>query len=101
MFQLEKLISKNYFLNLSAKEAFKAYVRAYESHSLKNIFNVQTLDLKAVGRCETLLISISAEKICGKCFSLICRHSFIKKLSTKMYLNITDKIIRFNSFKNG
>jgi Domain of unknown function (DUF4217) len=48
--QLEKLISKNYFLNLSAKEAFKAYVRSYESHSLKNIFNVQTLDLKAVGR---------------------------------------------------
>ncbi len=46
LFQLEKLISKNYFLNLSAKEAFKAYVRSYESHSLKNIFNVQTLDLK-------------------------------------------------------
>merc|ERR1712240_305311 len=48
--QLEKLISKNYFLNISAKEAFKAYVRAYESHSLKQIFNVQTLDLAAVGR---------------------------------------------------
>jgi len=48
--QMEKLISKNYFLNLSAKEAFKAYVRAYESHSLKHIFNVQTLDLTAVGR---------------------------------------------------
>ena len=27
----------NYFLNLSAKEAFKAYVRAYESHSLKQV----------------------------------------------------------------
>jgi len=48
--QLEKLITKNYFLNLSAKEAFKAYVRAYESHSLKNIFDVQTLDLTAVGK---------------------------------------------------
>jgi len=48
--QLEKLISKNYFLNLSAKEAFKGYARAYESHSLKQIFNVQTLDLKAVGQ---------------------------------------------------
>lgn len=47
--QLEKLVAKNYFLNLSAKEAFKAYVRAYESHSLKQIFDVQTLDLKAVG----------------------------------------------------
>ena len=40
---MEKLISKNYFLNISAKEAFKAYVRAYESHSLKQIFNVQVL----------------------------------------------------------
>ena len=47
---MEKLISKNYFLNVSAKEAFKAYVRSYESHSLKQIFNVQTLDLTAVGR---------------------------------------------------
>ena len=36
--QLEKLVSKNYFLNLSAKEAFKAYIRSYESHSLKQVF---------------------------------------------------------------
>ena len=48
--QLEKLITKNYFLNVSAKEAFKSYVRAYESHALKQIFNVQTLDLTQVGK---------------------------------------------------
>jgi len=48
--QLEKLITKNYFLNLSAKEAYKAYVRAYESHSLKQIYDVQNLDLKCVGQ---------------------------------------------------
>lgn len=48
--QLEKLIQKNYFLYSSAREAYKAYVRAYESHSLKTIFDVQTLDLIAVGR---------------------------------------------------
>merc|ERR1712106_158274 len=47
--QLEKLISKNYFLNVSAKEAYKAYVRAYESHSLKHIYDVQNLCLKSVG----------------------------------------------------
>merc|ERR1711981_772539 len=47
--QLEKLISKNYFLNISAKEAYKVYVRAYESHSLKHIYDVQSLDMKAVG----------------------------------------------------
>ncbi|EEB18709.1 DEAD box ATP-dependent RNA helicase, putative [Pediculus humanus corporis] len=46
--QLEKLIGKNYFLNLSAKEAFKSYVRAYDSHHLKNIFDVNTLDLEKV-----------------------------------------------------
>lgn len=46
--QLEKLIGKNYFLNLSAKEAYKAYVRAYDSHHLKQIFDVETLDLEKV-----------------------------------------------------
>jgi ATP-dependent RNA helicase DDX18/HAS1 len=39
--QLEKLIGKNYFLNLSAKEAYKAYVRAYDSHSLKKNIRCQ------------------------------------------------------------
>jgi len=47
--QLETLISKNYFLNKSAQEAFKSYVRSYASHSLKSIFNVESLDLKTVG----------------------------------------------------
>ena len=45
-FQLEKLIEKNYFLHKSAQEAFKSYVRAYASHSLKNIYDVETLDLQ-------------------------------------------------------
>lgn len=48
--QLEKLITKNYFLNLSAKEAFKSYVRAYDSHHLKTIFDIETLDLQKVGK---------------------------------------------------
>ncbi|XP_031776259.1 probable ATP-dependent RNA helicase pitchoune [Apis florea] len=48
--QLEKLVSKNYFLNMSAKEAFKAYVRAYDSHHLKQIFNIETLDLAKVAK---------------------------------------------------
>lgn len=48
--QLEKLIGKNYFLNLSAKEAYKAYVRSYDSHSLKQIFDVNTLDLVSVAK---------------------------------------------------
>ena len=48
--QLEKLVGKNYFLNSSAKEAYKAYVRAYDSHSLKHIFDVSTLDLITVAK---------------------------------------------------
>lgn len=49
-FQLEKLIEQNYYLNKSAKEAYKCYVRAYDSHSLKEIFDVNTLDLVSVAK---------------------------------------------------
>ncbi|XP_055848743.1 probable ATP-dependent RNA helicase pitchoune [Episyrphus balteatus] len=54
--QLEKLISKNYFLNQSAKEAFKGYVRAYDSHQLKTIFDVNTLDLQTVAKSFGFLV---------------------------------------------
>lgn len=54
--QLEKLISKNYFLNVSAKEAFKAYVRAYDSHHLKQIFDIETLDLTKVAKSFGFLV---------------------------------------------
>ncbi|MBN3307413.1 DDX18 helicase, partial [Amia calva] len=46
--QLDKLIEKNYYLHKSAQEAYKAYVRAYDSHSLKQIYSVNTLDLPKV-----------------------------------------------------
>ncbi|KAG1675927.1 ATP-dependent RNA helicase DDX18 [Nymphon striatum] len=46
--QLEKLICSNHYLHISAKEAYKNYVRAYDSHHLKNIFDVETLDLNQV-----------------------------------------------------
>ena len=46
-------MSKNYFLQASAKEAFKGYVRAYAAHHHKDVFNIETLDLKKV-RCFTL-----------------------------------------------
>ncbi|CAK9820551.1 Probable ATP-dependent RNA helicase pitchoune [Anthophora plagiata] len=54
--QLEKLISKNYFLNASAKEAFKAYVRAYDSHHLKQIFDIETLDLTKLAKSFGFLV---------------------------------------------
>ncbi|XP_065209758.1 probable ATP-dependent RNA helicase pitchoune [Planococcus citri] len=43
--QLQQLIQKNYFLHMSAKEAFKSYIRAYDAHHMKDIFNVETIDL--------------------------------------------------------
>ena len=46
--QLEKLVSQNFYLNKSAREAYKGYIRAYDSHSLKQIYNVNTLDLVKV-----------------------------------------------------
>lgn len=30
---------------MSAKEAFKSYIRAYDAHHLKDIFNIETVDL--------------------------------------------------------
>lgn len=46
--QLERLIEKNYHLNKSSREAYKSYVRAYACSSMKDIFNVRTLDMKKV-----------------------------------------------------
>lgn len=48
--QLEKLIEKNYYLANSAKDGFASYLQSYASHSLKKIFDVNSLDLKKVGK---------------------------------------------------
>ncbi len=48
--QLEKLVEKNYYLHQAAKEAFRSYILAYNSHGLKDAFNIHALDLKAVAR---------------------------------------------------
>ncbi|KAL6175361.1 hypothetical protein ACLB2K_052002 [Fragaria x ananassa] len=46
--QLEKLVANNYHLNRAAKDAYRSYLLAYNSHSMKDIFNVHRLDLQAV-----------------------------------------------------
>ncbi|KAJ7286639.1 hypothetical protein O6H91_Y325700 [Diphasiastrum complanatum] len=46
--QLEKLVEKNYYLHQSARDAYRSYILAYNSHSMKDIFNVHRLDLQAV-----------------------------------------------------
>ena len=48
--QLEKLISKNYYLHQSARDGFRAYIQSYASYSLKTIFDVGALDLAKVGK---------------------------------------------------
>lgn len=71
--QLEKLISKNYYLNNSAKDGYKwvylfffllflpcqircsyillrSYLQAYASHSLRSVFDVHKLDLVKVAK---------------------------------------------------
>lgn len=35
---------------MSAKEAYKAYVRAYASHSMKSVYDVNTLDVQQVAK---------------------------------------------------
>lgn len=45
---LEKLVEKNYYLNKSAKDAYRSYILAYNSHSMKDVYNVHRLDLQAV-----------------------------------------------------
>jgi len=48
--QLEKLLSKNYYLHQSAKEGYRSYLQSYASYSLKKIFDVKKLDLAKVGK---------------------------------------------------
>ncbi|GAB7358720.1 hypothetical protein MBLNU230_g3949t1 [Neophaeotheca triangularis] len=48
--QLEMLIGKNYYLNKSAKDGYRAYLQAYASHSLRSVFNVNELDLVKVAK---------------------------------------------------
>ncbi|WWC69655.1 ATP-dependent RNA helicase HAS1 [Kwoniella pini CBS 10737] len=48
--QLENLISKNHYLNTSARDGFRSYLQSYASYSLKKIFDVNKLDLTKVGK---------------------------------------------------
>ncbi|XP_010676690.2 DEAD-box ATP-dependent RNA helicase 27 isoform X1 [Beta vulgaris subsp. vulgaris] len=45
---LERLVANNYYLKRSAKDAYSAYIKSYNSHSMKNVFNVHQLDLQAI-----------------------------------------------------
>lgn len=46
--QLEMLVEKNYYLNAAAKDAYKSYLHAYVSHKLRDVFNINDLDLSKI-----------------------------------------------------
>ena len=48
--QLEDLIERNYYLNKSAREAYRSYLQAYASHSLKDVFDVSVIELQRTAR---------------------------------------------------
>eukprot|EP01102_Stenamoeba_stenopodia_P017355 TRINITY_DN6205_c0_g2_i2.p1 TRINITY_DN6205_c0_g2~~TRINITY_DN6205_c0_g2_i2.p1 ORF type:complete len:606 (-),score=182.33 TRINITY_DN6205_c0_g2_i2:36-1853(-) len=48
--QLERLVEKNYFLHKSARDAYRSYIQSYASHSHKDIFDVNSLDLQSVAK---------------------------------------------------
>ncbi|KAL4832728.1 hypothetical protein H8958_013940 [Nasalis larvatus] len=45
---IQSWLEKNYFLHKSAQETYKSYIQAYDSHSLKQIFNVNNFNLPQV-----------------------------------------------------
>ena len=60
---------KNYYLNRSAKDAYRSYLMAYSSHSHKDIFNVHNIDLQGVGKAFGFSVPPSVNlniKVSGK-----------------------------------
>lgn len=54
--QLEKLVSKNYYLHRSASDGYKSYLQSYSTHSLKDTFDVHQLDLAKVAKSFGFLV---------------------------------------------
>lgn len=54
----ENIVSGNYFLNKSAKEAYRSYLLAYNSHSMKDIFDIHQLDLKVNVMFMTFFLNV-------------------------------------------
>ena len=46
--ELEKLIEKNYYLKVDANTAYKSYINAYASRSMKDVFNINNIDVNGI-----------------------------------------------------
>lgn len=42
------MIERNYYLNCSAKDAYRSYLQAYASHKQRELFDVNQLDLQKI-----------------------------------------------------
>lgn len=106
--QLEKLIEKNYFLHMSAMEAYKGYVRAYDSHSHKKIFDVNSLDLNMVAKSfgfrvpPSVDLIVPASKRVGKHSKgfNVKQHSYKKAQKSKIFRHVETKHDRKDMRKN-
>jgi len=45
-----KLVDKNYYLNTSARDGYRSYLQSYASHSQRDFFDVNQLDLAAIAK---------------------------------------------------
>ncbi|KAI5191583.1 ATP-dependent RNA helicase DDX18/HAS1 [Nematocida sp. AWRm77] len=45
-----KTVSRNYYLEKSAKDALKAYLQAYAGHKLKTVFNASKIELNKISK---------------------------------------------------
>jgi ATP-dependent RNA helicase DDX18/HAS1 len=48
--QFEKLVEKNYYLYSASQDAYRSYLHAYISHKLKDVYDINALDLSKVCR---------------------------------------------------
>ncbi|RLN17479.1 DEAD-box ATP-dependent RNA helicase 27-like [Panicum miliaceum] len=66
----EYIVGGNYFLNELAKEAYRSYLLAYNSHSMKDIFDIHQLDFKkvaaSVGFKDLPKVSLNLESSASK-----------------------------------
>ena len=70
----EKLVASNYYLNKSAKEAYRSYILAYKAHSMKDIFNLDALDLQV---CTSLLQNLKMLGFWNFCLNTVGLDKFL------------------------
>uniref|UniRef100_A0A0D9WQX8 ATP-dependent RNA helicase n=1 Tax=Leersia perrieri TaxID=77586 RepID=A0A0D9WQX8_9ORYZ len=63
---LENIVGGNYILNQSAKEAYRSYLLAYKSHSMKDIFDIHQLDLSVIFAKEPPKVNLDLESSASK-----------------------------------